>query len=486
MWAARHGERAIEAIQPGDGLPTRPARHQRGEPLMSDVTIKRGLDLPFEGEPEQRVEDARAVSSVAIIGLDYVGLKPTMSVAEGDRVELGQTLFADKKHPEVRFVAPGNGTIKSIHRGARRVLQAVEISLEDDATSRKLFDGVGRDGVARLGAGRVREGLLESGLWTALRTRPYSKIPAPHSEPAAIFVTATDSNPLAADPAVIIAADADNFSDGLEALGTLSAGPVHVCHARQAAPPALPSGSRFKATGFDGPHPAGLPGTHIHFLHPVDATETVWHVSYQDVIAIGKLFVSGELCMARVVALGGPVVKNPRLLRTRLGASIDDLVDGELEPLECRVVSGSVLSGRRAANWSNYLGRYHNQISVIAEGRERELLGWINPTGKKFSAINLFMSSLDRGRKRFPFTSTTNGSPRAMVPIGNYERVVPLDILPTQLLRSLLVFDTDTAQELGCLELDEEDIALCSFVCSGKHDFGPVLRENLERIEREG
>lgn len=481
---------AERTIEQSDGLQRRPASHQGGEPPMSDVTIRRGLDLPFEGEPEQRIEDARAVSSVAIIGLDYIGLKPTMAVAEGDRVSLGQTLFTDKKYPQVRFVAPGSGTVTAIHRGARRVLQAVEIKLEEDAAENdargKILAGVGREGLGRLDAPRVREGLLESGLWTALRTRPYSKIPAPDSEPAAIFVTATDSNPLAADPAVIIEAYRADFTAGLAALGALTSGPVHVCHAAGSSAPELPSGTRFKATGFDGPHPAGLPGTHIHFLHPVDGSEVVWHIGYQDVIAIGKLFATGELWVTRVVALGGPVVKQPRLLRTRLGASIEDLVSDELESVECRVVSGSVLSGRRAANWSNYLGRYHTQISVIAEGRERELLGWINPTGKKFSAINLFMSSLDRSRKRFPFTSTTNGSPRAMVPIGNYERVVPLDILPTQLLRSLLVFDTDTAQELGCLELDEEDIALCSFVCSGKHDFGPVLRENLERIEREG
>lgn len=454
---------------------------------MTDVTTKRGLDLPINGEPAQRIEAAPAVSSVALIGLDYLGLKPTMAVAEGDSVSAGQTLFTDKKNPEVRFVSPGSGTVTAIHRGARRVLQAVEIRLgEDDRTSAPLIDGVGAEGLSRLDAARVRAGLLESGLWTSLRTRPYSKIPEPGSEPAAIFVTAIDSNPLATDPVVVIDEHASDFTAGLEALATLTAGAVHVCHASGASLPALPRGRKFIATGFEGPHPAGLPGTHIHFLHPVDAEETVWHVGYQDVIAIGKLFVTGELWLERVVALGGPVVKNPRLLRTRLGAAIGELVADELDSVECRVISGSVFSGRRAANWSNYLGRYHTQISVIAEGRERELLGWINPTGDKFSAINLFMSSLHREKKHYAFTSTTNGSPRAMVPIGGYERVVPLDILPTQLLRSLLVFDTETAQELGCLELDEEDIALCSFVCSGKHDYGPVLRANLDRIEKEG
>ena len=285
---------------------------------------------------------------------------------------------------------------------------------------------------------------------------------------------------------VVIDAHAEDFVAGVAAVARLTSGRVFVCQASAATLPALPERVNIAAARFDGPHPAGLPGTHIHFLAPVGADDTVWHVGYQDVIAIGRLFTRGELWMERVVALAGPVVRSPRLLRTRLGASTEELVAGELEPRECRVISGSVLSGRRASNWSSFLGRYHTQISVLAEGRERELLGWINPTGRKFSAINLFMSSFNREARRFPFHTSTNGSPRAMVPIGNYERVVPLDILPTQLLRALLVADTDTAQKLGALELDEEDLALCSFVCSGKYNYGPVLRTNLEQIEKEG
>jgi len=451
------------------------------------VSLKRGLDLPIEGEPSQSIHDADPVSSVALLGFDYLGLKPTMAVAEGDRVELGQTLFNDKNNPEVQFVAPGAGTITAINRGARRVLQSVEIRLEEsDASPAPVLEAVAPEDLGGLDVKRIREELLARGLWTAFRTRPYSKIPRPDTQPTAIFVTAMDSNPLAADPAVVIDAYAADFVAGLEIVDKLTHGPVYVCQAQDASLPELPSGGGVVGARFEGPHPAGLPGTHIHFLSPVDIETTVWHVGYQDVIAIGRLFTRGELWTERVVALAGPVVKTPRLLRTRLGANTDDLVESELEDVECRVISGSVLSGRRAANWSRYIGRYHTQISVLAEGREREFLGWINPTGKKFSAINLFMSSFKRDSKRFPFHTSTNGSPRAMVPIANYERVVPLDVLPTQLLRALLVADTDVAQKLGCLELDEEDLALCSFVCSGKYNYGPVLRANLEQIEKEG
>ena len=188
----------------------------------------------------------------------------------------------------------------------------------------------------------------------------------------------------------------------------------------------------------------------------------------------------------RVVALGGPLVSKPRLLRTRLGANTEDLLSGELPRIESRVLSGSVWSGRRAAGWAQFLRRYHSQICVLAEGRKREFLGWIRPGADKFSVNNVFISSLFRKTRKFAFTTSQNGSPRAMVPIGNFERIMPLDILPTQLLRALVVEDTDAAQQLGCLELDEEDLALCSFVSPGKYDYGPVLRENLELIEREG
>ena len=327
--------------------------------------------------------------------------------------------------------------------------------------------------------------MIESGLGTALRPRPYSKVPAPGSAPAAIFVNAMDSNPLAMDPVPVIAEHGADFTNGINVLSRLTDGELFVCTAPGAAVdvPALP---QLRRVEFDGPHPAGLVGTHIHFLKPVSAQRKVWHIDPQDVIAIGKLFTEGRLMTERVVALAGPVVKQPRLIRTRLGAKIGGLLSGELEDVDARAISGSVLSGRRAVGWSDYLGRYHAQISVIPESVKRELFGWFNPAGDKFSVLNVMFSALQRGSRRFAFNTSMNGSPRAMVPIGNYERVMPLDILPTQLLRAVLVQDTDQAQALGALELAEEDLALCSYVCIGKYDFGPLLRANLETIEREG
>ncbi len=457
---------------------------------MSVITIKKGLDLPIEGSPVQTIHSAPLVTTVGLIGRDYVGLRPKMAVAEGDRVVIGQPLFNDKHDEAVKYTSPGNGVVESINRGARRVLQSVIIKLDDPAETFSDVSvdvvSVEPDALAELDQDQVRTALCSSGLWTAFRTRPYSKIPHSDTSPASIFVTAMDSNPLAADPSVIIAEYSDDFSNGLQVLARLTEGFVHVCKA-PASTVATPAGAaNIAVTEFAGPHPAGLPGTHIHHLHPASATRTVWHIGYQDVIAIGKLFTTGKLWLERIVALAGPVVHEPRLLRTRLGASTEDLVHDTHEKVECRIISGSVLSGRRANNWAAYLGRYNTQISILAEGRERKLLGWINPNSDKYSFANIFVSSFKRASRVFEFHTSVNGSPRAMVPVGIFERVLPLDILPTQLLRSLLVSDTDMAKKLGCLELDEEDLALCAFVCSGKYDYGPALRSNLEKIEREG
>jgi Na+-transporting NADH:ubiquinone oxidoreductase subunit A len=217
----------------------------------------------------------------------------------------------------------------------------------------------------------------------------------------------------------------------------------------------------------------------------VNLERSVWYLNYQDVIAIGRLFTSGRLWVDRVVALAGPAIKRPRLIRTRLGASLGDLLHNELTQGDARVISGSILSGRRAADAAAFLGRYHLQVSVLHEGREREFLGWLAPGLNKFSASNAYLSSFFPKRK-MAMTTTQNGSPRAMIPVEAYQRVMPLHLLPTQLLRAILVGDTDTARELGCLELDEEDLALCSFVCPSKYDYGPALRDTLNRIEKEG
>lgn len=446
------------------------------------ITIKKGLDIPIKGRPIQVVEGRPEVKSVAILGQDYIGLRPTMHVNEGDYVKSGQVLLSDKKTPGVNYTAPGCGIVTKINRGAKRVFQSLVIQLEGD--DEESFATYLPHELPRLSSSQIQENLLNSGLWTALRTRPYSKVPAPDSVPHSIFVTAIDSNPLAPNPAVIIGQYRQDFLNGLLVVSKLTEGRIFLCKRRGGD---IPSGgiSRCTVVEFEGPHPAGLAGTHIHFLDPVSSKKTVWTLHYQDLIAIGKLFTTGKLWTDRLISLGGPLVRRPRLIQTRLGASTEDVVRGELPHTKCRVISGSVLSGHAAIGWAGFLGRYHSQISVVPEGGEREFLGWLEPGSNKYSAMNVFVSSFFRHRT-FSFSTLQHGSPRAMVPTGIYEEVMPLDILPTQLLRALAVRDTDMAQGLGCLELDEEDLALCSFVCPSKYDFGPLLRINLEQIEREG
>lgn len=446
------------------------------------IKINKGLDLPIAGVPVQHIEEGPRIGSVAVLGEEYVGMRPFMRVNEGDVVRKGQVLFEDKKNPGVVFTAPAAGRVTAIHRGDRRVLQSVVITVEGEEAL--TYQKHPLDTLADLDAGTVEQQLLESGLWTALRTRPFSKSPIPGTRPDAIFVTAMDTNPLSVDPQPIIASHREMFDAGLTILARLTAGKVYVCQASGGMLGGHTSG-QVSFNEFAGPHPAGLPGTHIHFLSPVSMTRKVWHLNYQDVIAIGKLFVEGELWTERVIALGGPQVKNPRLIRTRLGASLDDLTAGELLDGENRVISGSVLSGVNAAGPRAWLGRFHLQVTVLLEGRERELFGWVAPGADKFSVTRTTVGHFLKN-KLFKFTTDTNGGERSMVPIGNYERVMPLDILATPLLRDLLSGDTDSAQALGCLELDEEDLALCTYVCPGKYEYGPVLREVLTRIEQEG
>ena len=441
------------------------------------IKIKQGLNLPIGGVPQQVIEDARPARSVAVVGFDYPGMKPTMEVAEGDSVIKGQLLFTDKKNPGVKYTAPATGRVSAINRGKKRVFESLVIEIEGDEETQfptKDIASMSRDEVVTL--------LVDSGEWTALKTRPYGKVPAIDAAPAHVFVTAMDTRPLAADPTLFINANADAFKAGLTLLAKLTEGKVYLCAAPNAELPAHEAVTREE---FSGPHPAGLVGTHIHFLSPVSQTKSVWTIGYQDVIAIGALASTGKLFSERVVSLAGPGVEKPRLLRTRVGASIDELTAGELTADDNRVISGSVLDGRKAVAATAFLGRFHNQVSVLREGRDREFFGFVMPGAKKFSLTRLFISSL-LGNKGVEITTSTGGSSRAMVPLGTYEEVMPLDILPTQLLRSLIICDVEAAIQLGCLELDEDDLALCTFACPGKYEYGPYLREMLTRIEAEG
>lgn len=447
------------------------------------IKIKKGLDLPLQGKPEQTISTGATVKTVAILGEDYVGMKPTMHVQVGDQVKKGQLIFEDKKTPGVKYTAPASGTISAVNRGAKRKLLSVvvEIADQEEAVS---FDKYSADQLTSLDRQKIVDQMVESGMWTGLRTRPYSKVPAIDSHTKAIVISAMDTNPLAADPEVIIKDRNQDFNNGLDVLAQLADDKVFVA-TKGDSQIEKSTNAKVSYESFSGPHPAGLVGTHIHHLCPASASNFVWHMGYQDVIALGRLFTDGELFTDRVIALTGEEVKNPRLVRTRLGANVDELLSNEVNDNDNRQISGSVLNGVNAVDSRAFVGRYHNQITVIPEGREKEFFGWAMPGSDKFSVTRAFLGHIFPSKK-FKMTTSTGGSARAIMPIGNYERVLPLDILPTQLIRALVCGDTDTAQQLGCLELDEEDLALCTFVCPGKYEYGSILRENLTKIEKDG
>ncbi len=444
------------------------------------IEIKRGLNLPIAGEPVQEILTGAAISKVAIVGDDYVGMRPTMLVEPGDRVRLGDPLLEDKKTPGVIFTSPGSGVVESINRGAKRKFESIVVALEGD--DEKRFESY--NDLGALSAEEARANLIQSGLWTALRTRPFSRTPAPQSKANSIFVTAIDTQPLSAEPELIISRHSEDFVSGLIVLTKLNDGSVYVCTRNDSRVPGENiAGTRFEQ--FSGPHPAGNVGTHIHFIDPVHVDKTVWHIGYQDVIAIGHLFTTGRLMTERTVSVAGPTIAKPSLYTTRLGANLHELLAGNLTQTEnVRVISGSVLGGRAAKPPVDFLGRFHVQLSALEEGTKREFMGWQKPGGDKFSVTGIYLGSWLK--KKFKFNTNINGGHRSMVPVGTYERVMPLDLMPTQLLRSIITEDTQYAQELGVLELDEEDLALCTYVCPGKYEYGSILRSNLTQIEKEG
>ncbi len=462
--------------------------------IMSKHVIMKGLNLPISGTPEPKIDENRAVRKVAIIASDYIGMRPTFKVAVGDKVKRGQVLFENKKLPGVLHTSFAKGEVKAINRGERRALQSVVIEVEESDVSGKpsaseqvQFANYRGKAINNLSDEEVRGLLIESGMWLSFRTRPFGKNPGVEDVPHSIFVTAMDTNPLAPKLEQFLKGREEDISLGLEVLKRLMPGKIFFCQCPDANF-GVKENEKVQTEEFEGPHPSGLPGTHIHFLDPVDRHKFVWYLGLQDLVAIGFLFKTGLLDLQRLITLAGPSVKKPRYLKTRLGASINELIEGELNDGEQRVISGSVLSGRTAmGDVHGYLGRYHQQISVLREDREREFLGWLAPGKNKFSVLRLFSSSwFGRRKTKFDFTTALNGAKRAIIPIGSYEKVMPLDIIPTFLLRSIAVDDVERAEQLGVLELEEEDLALCSFVCPGKNDFGPMLRRNLELIEKEG
>ncbi|MFT5699570.1 MAG: Na+-transporting NADH:ubiquinone oxidoreductase subunit A [Desulforhopalus sp.] len=448
---------------------------------MKTFHIKKGLDIPISGAPTGVIRKGNKVGQVAIVADDYIGMKPTMLVKEGDRVALGQALFTDKKNEGIVFTSPGCGIVSSINRGAKRKFESIIIRLDGDKAVEFCTPAAGIESYAQED---IRELLIKSGLWTTLRTRPYGKNPAIDSNPSSLFITAADSAPLAADPQVIIENSPENYQLGLKVLRKMLLCPINYCTGADTLLECEMSDG-LDYYSFKGPHPSGLPSTHIHFIDPVSENKTVWHIGYQDVIAIGHLFTHGQLATEKVISLCGAGTIDPSLVSTRIGASLAELCRRELSLDDSRIISGSVLSGRKADGITGFLGRFHDQVSVIYDSSGRSIFNWLLPGLKRFSLRPVFASAYVKDFK-IPMNTALWGGERAIYPLGTYDEVMPLDIIATSLLKSISKGDTEKSVALGCLELIEDDLGLCGFVCPGKNEFGPVLRNVLTAIELGG
>ena len=447
--------------------------------------VSKGLDIPISGNINSQNISAVLARNIALLGDDYHGLKPTMLVKEGNVVIKGQNLFEDKKNPGVKFTSPVSGKVVEINRGERRAFLSIVIEKNLNSTSEVSFESFKDASV--IPKDLIIKNLIDSGLWTSFRTRPFSKIPKITDAPHEIFISLINSDPLNLDPELYLKHHIEDFNFGLEVISHIPKNCVHISTSIDNNLSKITS-DKIRYHEFEGLHPVGLVGTQIHRISPVSINKTVWTINYQDVAMIGKLFKSGSIDASRTVALCGPQVEDPCLVKTEIGASISEITSGNTLDGNNRFISGSVLCGREANSYTNYLGRYNAQVSVLreVEKEDREFLNFLRPGLQKHSVLPVFLTKLKEKLLKLNYTTAMNGADRAIVPIGIFEDIFPFNIMITQLLKSIVIGDTELAQKLGILELDEEDLALCTYACPSKYDYGSLLREMLTKIEEEG
>ncbi len=458
--------------------------------MPEKINIRRGLDIPVGGMAEKRLTDARTITTYAVKPVDFVGLTPRLLVEEGQTVKAGDVLFCDKQDERVRFTSPVNGTVKAVVRGEKRKLLevVVEASDNDVATFPKPKT-----------ADEIKNVMLQSGLWTMLRQRPFGTVARPDDTPKAIFISGFDSSPLAPDYDFVMQGREEALRNGLETLAKLTDGMLHISfRPSQKLAEALKNckDSKIKIHYFNGPHPAGNIGTQIAHIDPINKGEVVWTMNLQDVAVLGELVSAGNYRPEKVIALAGPQVNNPHYYHIRSGACVETILEGQLpsqnypkmnddsQPAN-RVISGNVLSGMQIAA-KGFVGAYDSLISVIPEGNYYDFMGWLMPGFKKFSFSRTFLSGfLPKLKCDWKIDTNTHGEVRPLVFTGNFERVFPFDIYPTQLIKACIIGDVDLMENLGIYEVEPEDFALCEFIDVSKTEIQPVIREALEKLRKE-
>lgn len=444
------------------------------------IKIKQGLDIKLKGKAE------RAVSHIdpeffALQPTDFIGLTPRLLVKEGDQVKVGTPLFCDKDDERIRFTAPVSGTVSEIRRGAKRLLEAVVIQSDNQIESLDYEIG-------ELTKESITQNLLESGLWPMIRQRPYGIVAKPNDQPKAFFVSAFDSAPLAPNMDFLAERFPDSLQKGLEVLSILCDNKLHLCvHAEKTKSDVLLKAKNVTLHTFSGPHPSGNVGTQINKICPINKGDIVWHCGLPEVINIGHFYLTGQLDFSRLYATAGTGLLNPHYCLTKLGASSSSLAASNLKDSNQRFISGNVLTGQAVAA-NGFIGFYHNMLTAIPEGDNRqELLGWIWPGFKKFSVSRTFPSAFIPNALQPDFELDTNlhGEERAYVMTGEFEKVFPFDIYPLQLIKACLVGDLDLMENLGIYEVEPEDFALCEFIDTSKTDIQSIIRNGLEMLRKE-
>lgn len=444
------------------------------------IKIKKGLNIKLKGSAEKIFEKAEQASKFAIKPTDFQNLTPKLAVKIDDEVKAGSPLFYDKYQPEVMFTSPVSGKVTAVNRGERRKILEVVI----DATSTIDYEDFGKADPESLSEEQIKEKMLKSGVWPLIKQRPYGIVANPKATPKAIFISGFDSAPLAPDFDFALQGEEKNLQTGINVLNKLTQGKVHF-----SLNAAYPTTGIFKDLKnveyhyFKGPHPAGNVGIQIHHIDPINKDEAVWTVSPDDAIIIGRLFNEGKFDAHRVIALAGSEVKSPRYYKIIAGSSISNLVKDNLLNENVRFVSGNVLTGTKVEK-NGYLGFFHNMVTVIPEGDHYEFFGWIAPGFNKFSAAKSYPTWL-MPNKKYTLHTNLNGGKRAFVFSGEYEKVLPMDILPVHLLKSILVDDIDKMEQLGIYEVVEEDLALCEFVCTSKIEVQSILRNGINTMIKE-
>jgi Na+-transporting NADH:ubiquinone oxidoreductase subunit A len=446
------------------------------------IKIKKGLDIRMKGQAEKLFVKAPRSKTYAIKPVDWHGLTPKIIPKLCDPVKVGTPIFFDKYRPEVKFTSPVSGILTAIVRGERR--RIIEVLVEDDGkdTAEKFLQGDPES----LSREQIVENLLESGLWPMIRRRPYTVIARSHEVPKSIFISAFDTAPLAPDYDFLLKDMEEDFQWGVNVLRRLTEGKVYLnLDGRYPSVRTLGAIKGVEINRFSGPHPAGTVGTQIHRLDPINKGEVVWTVNPQDVVAIGRLFRNGKYDPSVVVALTGSRVKKPQYYKMIRGAAVAPILEGQLMEGENRVISGHVLNGLKIDPEKGHVGFFSSQVTVIPEGNHYELFGWLMPGFRKFSVARSFTSTWLTPRKTFELDTNYHGGQRAFVMTGEYEKVVPMDIYPMQLLKAILVNDIDKMEQLGIYEVDEEDLALCEFVCTSKTPVTRILRDGLRAIRKD-